>query len=343
MKILVIKPSSLGDVIHSMAFLKVLKDLYPGASVSWVISKNLKGLLEGHPLIDELIIFDKDRWQKIKNLYKTAHEIAPFIRQLRSKPYDIVIDLQGLLRSGLITFFARSPVKIGFYAAREGSRYFYNHRVRTDRIIHAVDRYIEVVRYLARYRETKDNIELHSLLPFPLPVDKKAALAIKQDLPNPYAAIAFSARWNTKIWPSEYFASTIAELPIESVLIGGKPDKPLANEIMAYSKNQGIDYTGRTGLKELIAIIAGAKVVISNDSGPVHIAAALGTPLVAIYGPTAPEKTGPYGWDYPQSQCTVLRASVGCSPCFKRKCPTELECMKSIFPQAVLEAVKEYL
>lgn len=343
MRILVIKPSSLGDVIHSMAFLKALKDLYPDSSISWVISKNLKGLLEGHPLIDELIIFDKDRWQKLRNLFHTVREIAPFILQLRSVSYDIVIDLQGLLRSGLITFLSQGTVKAGFDTAREGSRYFYNHRIHTRGITHAVDRYIEVVRYLARHIEAKDDIELQTPLPFPLPVDEKAVLRLRQTLPQPYAVIAFSARWQTKIWPFEHFAQTIAELPVESVLIGGKYDKPLADQIMAHSKNRCIDYTGKTGLKELVAIIAGAQAVISNDSGPVHIAAALGTPLVAIYGPTAPEKTGPYGWDCPQNRCTVLTASVECSPCFKRKCPAELKCLKSIYPQAVLEAVKVYL
>jgi len=332
MKILVIKPSSLGDVIHSMAFLKALKNLYPNSTVSWVISRNLSGLLDGHPLIDELIMFDKDKWQKLKNLPQSVQEILPFTRLIRKEFYDIVIDLQGLLRSGFITFCARGSVKAGFDTAREGSRYFYTHRVHTDGIGHAVDRYLEVVSYLARHIEGQGETAFKQPLLFPLPVDKEAA----------YAVIAFSARWLTKIWPPEHFAEVIARLPIEPVLIGGASDKPLAEIILNNSRRRGIDYTGKTSLKELVALIAGAQVVISNDTGPVHIAAALQVPLVAIYGPTSAEKTGPYGWNFPHSQCTVLRASLECSPCFKRKC-SDILCLKSISPQSVLEAVKVYL
>ena len=114
MKILVIKPSSLGDVIHALPFLHAIKKSFPDALVDWVISKNLKGILEENPLINELIIFNKDAWKNIKSLPRTVAEISALKKTLKSKRYDMAVDLQGLLRSGLIGFFTPATKKVGF-------------------------------------------------------------------------------------------------------------------------------------------------------------------------------------------------------------------------------------
>ncbi|RJQ44896.1 MAG: lipopolysaccharide heptosyltransferase I [Nitrospiraceae bacterium] len=338
LKILVIKPSSLGDVIHALPFLKAVKDSFPHAQIDWVISRNLRGLLEGNPLIHELIDFDKDSWSKFKNLHKTISEISLLKKILKKKHYDIVVDLQGLLRTGLISFFTAAGLKVGFSDAREGSRYFYDTKIPSGKAVHAVDKCLEIARALGAEVKKAE---------FPLHVDAGAKKKIREALGNmhDYVVIAPSARWNTKRWPAENFAALLRKIHIPVVIAGSKGDKEIASEIVkrfsSTGKNNVIDFCGETTLKELIALISGAKAVVSNDSGPMHIAAALNTPVVALFGPTDPEKTGPYGWQKNRNM-KVIRAHVPCNPCRKRTC-RDMTCMKHIHTDEVLKALKGYL
>jgi heptosyltransferase-1 len=342
MKILIVKPSSLGDIIHALPFLKAVKDSFPGAQVDWVISKNLKGLLEDNPLIHELIVFDKDSWKEIKNLPGTVSEIKGLRKFLKSKHYDMVIDLQGLLRSGLITFFTPASRKVGFEHAREGSRYFYDLKVPGNGAVHAVDRCLEIAGAIGAKSKK---------IEFPLYADMKAREKITRltgNIPE-YIVIAPSARWATKRWPAGNFSSLIERIPLPCMIAGSKGDSEIAQEIIRGIRNteQGtqtataVNLCGRTSLKELVALIAGAKAVVSNDSGPMHIAAALNKPLVALFGPTDPAKTGPYGWQKNKNM-KVIRTSAPCSPCRKKRCG-ESDCMKDISVDAVFNALKEYL
>ena len=367
MKILIIKPSSLGDIIHSLPFLKAIKNTFPDACIEWVISKNLKEILETNPLIDRLIVFDKDSWKQLKNLPKTLKEIAGLVKTLKANQYDVVVDLQGLLRSGIITFFAPSPVKIGFKHAREGSSFFYNKKISVNKSVHAVDKYLEVAKAIRQglgvgsdrpaYRTGRLDSEDQGpgKIEFPLNVDKTAAENIKKLLgglsaigrsasggkEKEYAVMVPSARWETKKWPAENFGRLISKLQIQCVLAGSSADKDVAQEVTDSSSGSIINLCGKTNLKELVALIAGAKVVVSNDSGPMHIAAALGVPVIALFGPTDPVKTGPYGWQG-KKNLKVIRTPISCSPCFKKKCKEPL-CMKGISVEQVFEGIREYL
>ncbi len=339
MKILIIKPSSLGDVVHSLPFLKAMRDTFKNAHIEWVISKNLKEILEGNPLINGLIIFNKDSWNKIRNLRKTAGEAKEFIKTLKLGRYDMVVDLQGLLRSGLITFFSSSPKKIGFKNAREGSNLFYNKKISVNGSLHAVDRYLEVARSLgAKINKVE----------FPLFIHEDARERIKKLIGNvqEYVVIVPSARWETKKWPPEKFGALISKLPIPCIITGGGADERTVKQAMAFSNNKGINLCGKTNLKELVALIAGAKAVLSNDSGPMHIASALGIPVIAIFGPTDPRKTGPYGWpeitEQKRKNFKVIKNPMKCSPCFKRTCKEPL-CMSGISVETILKEIKEFL
>ncbi len=180
---------------------------------------------------------------------------------------------------------------------------------------------------------------------FPLNVDKTAAENIKKLLgeikEKEYAVIVPSARWETKKWPAENFSRLISKLRIQCVLAGSSADKDVAQEVVDSSSGSIINLYGKTNLKELVALIAGAKAVVSNDSGPMHIAAALGVPVIALFGPTDPVKTGPYGWQV-NKNLKVIRTLISCSPCFKKKCKDPL-CMKNIRVEQVFEGMKEYL
>ena len=166
-KILIVKPSSLGDIVHSLPFLNSIKSCFPKSEIHWVIARGLEGLLEGHPMVDKLIVINKDMWKKISKTGKTIKEIRQLFKSLRNENYDLVIDLQGLFRSGVITMATRAPVRIGFAEAREGSRLFYNKRVKGGKDIHAVERYMKIAGALEcdteniifPYPLSKDNFE----------------------------------------------------------------------------------------------------------------------------------------------------------------------------------------
>jgi lipopolysaccharide heptosyltransferase I len=334
MKILIIKPSSLGDIIHALPLLKTLRDSFRDAEIDWIISTGLKDVLDGNPLVSKLITFDKDSWKYPSRLPRTVKEITGLVRTLRSKQYDMVIDLQGLLRSGLMTFFSRSPRKIGFREAREGSRIFYNNKISSNGSLHAVDRCLEIARYLG----------IHTTgVEFPLNVDESARKRVRCLTGNlrDYVVISPSARWSTKRWPSEYFGLLISKLSVPCVITGSRSDDRIVREVLRSSGGKGLNLCAKTDLKELIALIADSKAVVSNDSGPLHIGAALGVPVVALFGPTEPGKTGPYGWRENRN-LKVVRQDMPCSPCFRKTCRDPV-CMKEIQVETVLEKIREYL
>ncbi|MBI4698864.1 MAG: lipopolysaccharide heptosyltransferase II [Nitrospirae bacterium] len=340
MKILIIKPSSLGDVIHALPFLKAVKDTFRNARVDWVIGRDLKGILEGNPLIERLIVFDKDSWKDPGNFSGTIREVFSLKKALKTAHYDMVVDLQGLLRSGLMTFFTHAPLKIGFQNAREGSWLFYNRKISSAGAVHAVDKILEIAKSIGA--KTSD-------VGFPLYIDNADRERVRDLTGNlrEYVVIVPSARWETKKWPAENFGMLISRLTMPCVLTGGDSDLPVIQQVMGCSGGRGINLCGKTDLRELLALIAGARAVVSNDSGPMHIGAALDVPVVALFGPTDPERTGPYGWSGGRSgminkKLKVLRSPMPCSPCFKRRCRDPL-CMSGISVEKVLDELKEFL
>jgi len=340
MRILIIKPSSLGDVVHSLPFLKAIRDTFQDAHIEWVITRDLKDVLEGNPLINGLIVFNKDSWNRPKNFSRTVKEALELVKTLRTRHYDMVVDLQGLLRSGLMAFFTHSPLKIGFKHSRECSWLFYNRKISVNGTLHAVDRYLEIAKSVgAKMKQVE----------FPLYIDDTEKGKIKSLIGNlqEYIVIVPSARWETKRWPPENFGMLISKLSIPCVITGSSADKQVVQQVMASSNGKGMDLCGKTNLKGLIALIAGAKAIVSNDSGPMHIGTALGVPVIALFGPTDPVRTGPYGWSEIRAKqknknLRVIKISIPCSPCFKKKCKDPL-CMNGINVETVLEGIKEYL
>lgn len=326
-RVLIVKPSSLGDVVHSLPFLNSLRTCFPDASIDWVIARGLDGLLDGHPMLDSLIVIDKDRWRRISEAAGTMHELRDLFRTLRARRYDLVIDLQGLLRSGLMTWATRAPVRVGFSEAREGSRYFYTHTVRGGREVHAVDRYLKIAAALGCDTGT---------VGFPLPSSAGVTEQVKElriKLKD-YIVLVPGARWDTKIWPAERFGALASLLPLKSVVIGGSGDRKRAAEIVRLSGGRACSVAGETSLPELVEVMRTARCVVTNDSGPMHIAAALDVPVVAIFGPTSPGRTGPYGRRH-----VVLKSERGCAPCFKRQCD-DVRCMPDITVDMVLQGTK---
>ena len=322
-KILIVKPSSLGDIVHSLPVLNALKGCFPDATIHWIVAKGLEGLLENHPMIDKLWIINKDDWKKIDKVKTTVKELKTLFRKLKAEKYDLVIDLQGLLRSGIMTASTRAPLRIGFTEAREGSTVFYTHKVRGGRNIHAVDRYLKIVEFLGcDISDIRFPLPMHDISsPFSIPSEE-------------YIVFIPGARWSTKKWEPELFGELASKLPYKSVVVGSRSDIKDADILVSLSRGNALSCAGKTTIRDLITLIQNARCVVSNDSGPMHIAAALNVPVVALFGPTDPQRTGPYGKGH-----TVIRAEVECSPCLKKRCK-DMKCMKEISVNRLLKEVK---
>ena len=324
-KILIIKPSSLGDVIHAMAFLHAVKECTPAASIHWVIARGLEDLVEGHPLIERVWTINKDEWKRPLRVFRTAGELRSLAAALRSERFDLVVDLQGLMRSGMIARFTGAPVIVGFSEAREGSRFMYTHRVAGGRDIHAVDRYLKVAEYLGCRLQ-----EVHFALN---PAGDFREVAEKYGLPGDFGVLIPGARWKTKLWPAERFAEVARGMPVQAIILGSGADVEVAGIIEKASNGRAVSLAGRTTLRETMAIIGNARFVLTNDTGPMHMAAAAGVPVYAIFGPTSEVLTGPYG-----NRKRVFRAELECAPCFRRKC-SDIRCMQGVSAAEVLDAI----
>ncbi|GAB5046023.1 lipopolysaccharide heptosyltransferase I [Thermodesulfovibrio sp. TK110] len=323
-KLLIVKPSSLGDIVHSLAFLNTVKENFKDIKIHWIVSKEFEELLTEHPLIDKVITVDKNKWKDLKNIALTFKEFQNLRRVLKNENYDITVDLQGLLRSGIITWLSNASIRAGFKEARELSHIFYNKKISVSQGIHAVFRYLEVAKALG--------CRINSIK-FPLPKVKEPAWLNEFD---DFVVIIPSTRWQSKNWSIPYFVELVKMLPYKFLIVGSKSDKNEAIKIEEYTRGKAKSVAGKTTLKELIAVFEKSLFVITADTGTMHLAVACGKKVVALFGPTSPERTGPFGnWHL------IIKSDMPCSPCFKKKCD-EHKCMKEITPQMVYNKIIQW-
>ncbi len=348
--ILIIKMSSLGDILHALPFAAALRERFPQAKISWLVHPQFAGFIPEAPYIDEVLYFDKaamkrmswgERWRYLQKIRQ----------ELRKKKFDLVVDLQGLLKSGLMAFFTNCPTKIGYGEMREGSGLVSKAIVGKHINDHVIERYLDVARYLGAKVE-KVNFPLPSLAEAEEKIRTKlsaSGLAKPLDIKSRlganglyrYVVLVPGARWETKAWPVEYFAQVAAQMLRQGyyvVLAGGKNEATLGQQITnLLAKPSGlVNLMGQTDLKELAVLIKNCAFYLSGDTGPLHMASAYGKPLVALYGPTKPERTGPYG----NSSATVVVAQMPCAGCLKKHCD-KWECMHSITPDQVMKLFQE--
>ena len=343
-RILLIKPSSLGDVVHALPVLHGLRQRYPRARIDWLVSSAFAPLLEEHEDLDELILFERGRFGRMATHPRAVLEFLRFVRDLRARAYDLVIDLQGLFRTGFLAWASGAGARIGFRDAREGAARFYTHRVRIeDRDLHAVDRNYGVAGLLG-FRDVP--------LTFRLPLDDDLQTEVKELLrANGVAgnerlvAVVPGARWETKVWSPGRFAATIDELhadgEVRCLLIGGPDEVGRCARIAAACRSAPVNLAGRTPLRRLVAVLGLADLVLCHDSGAMHVAVALDRPVVCLIGPTNPARAGPY-----RRPEDVLRLHLDCAPCYLRRlsqCRFDHQCMKGLDVATVVSAVRQSL
>lgn len=340
-RILLIKPSSLGDIIHALPVLHGLRTRYPNARIDWLIASSFAPLLSGHPDLDELILFDRRRFGRVGTSLSVTKQFIEFVSALRRRRYEMVIDLQGLLRTGFLAWAGGAPVRIGLHNAREGARFFYTHKTpRTPKDTHAVDRNYQVAQLLG-FEHVPIRFDLN--VTDDLRAEARALLRCAgHEAKDRLVAIVPGARWETKMWASDRFAETMNELQsggdLRCVLLGSPDEAALCERIFHGCRLRPINLTGKTTLGQMAAVIELADVVLCHDSAPMHLAVALQRPLVCLIGPTNPDRTGPYG----RSQ-DVVRLDLECAPCYLRKmsqCRFDHQCMVDLEVSTVVSAVR---
>ncbi|MGK7344758.1 MAG: lipopolysaccharide heptosyltransferase I [Candidatus Nitrospinota bacterium M3_3B_026] len=328
-RFLIVKISAMGDIVNAFPVARAIKRGIPGAVVDWIVSDAYTELVRLCPDVDDLIPFRRRDWGKWWRP-TFAGEALAFIQKTREKRYDAVIDLQGLLRSGVVTWLTRAPVKAGFGYAREGAAVFYNRKIISPGPeAHAIDRYMGALAALGME---------NGGMGYNLAIPPEAASWARENLPSePYVVLNPNTRWKTKRWPVERFGLLAKELEkrrgLRSVIVGAAEDERRCQAVARAAGLGAVNIAGQAGFSRLAAALGGARAVFTNDSGPMHLAVAMGAPVVAVFGPTNPARTGPHG-----PGAAAVRADVPCSPCYKRRCPESMECMTKITIPEVIAA-----
>jgi len=344
MKILIIKLSAIGDVIHTLPALTALRRHYPDAQIDWLVEDAAADLLQGHPALSRTLVWHRREFAGLFAAGKLFRATRVFMRclgELRSTHYDLIIDFQALLKSSLWIFLAQGRRKVGFGKGMEhaeNSHLFLNERIPAPSMeVHALDRGLKLIEALG--------IDGSRVI-YDVPTDDSAARALLEekgiDPHRPLIAINPAAKWPTKLWEPEKFGKVAERLlshGYQVVFTGSREDGAMIDKIAHWNNAPTIRLDGQTTLKILAAFYRSCRAVITTDTGPMHLAAAVSTPVVALFGPTAPWRTGPYGAGH-----VVLRAGLSCSPCFMKSCRTvefeKMACMKRITVGEVVEAVK---
>lgn len=340
LNILLIRLSSIGDVLHCTPLAKTLKLQFPQANISWLVGEASQDILHGNPYLDEIIVWQREKWERELrggewlNSYRNFRLLE---YNLRKAQYDLVIDMHGLLLTGLIAWRSGAAMRIGFAQAREGSPLFYTHRVPAKQPMSIVRHYLQLLQPLKIHKHSLEMVMPVAQRDQDYAEDLFTTHHLRKD--DLIVALNPSTSWVTKCWPPDHFSSLadllITKLKAKVILLGAASDQPLVHKIMQNSQGDIINLAGKTNLKELAAVVQKINLFIGGDTGPLHIAAAVGTPTISLFGPTDPGIYAPAG-----SGHTALFSSVPCRYCHRRTC-TSMVCMEAISPIEVYKAAKQ--
>lgn len=331
--ILIVNVNWLGDTLFATPFIRAVREKYPGAYIAILTHPRCYKMLEGNPNIDEIIIYDEKKQHR--NLLG-KFSIASYIR---SKKFDAAFILKKSLSRTLLLLFSKIPRRIGYGSKRAGFLLTEKAGI-PDKKLHKVEYFLNLAKAAGIETKNKNYEILIS------DNDTKEGEKILNDAgikDKGFIALNAGGNWDLKRWPAENFAELgdkiFEKLGSAIILTGAEKDIVLAENIAGLMKHRPLILCGKTTLKTLGAIFKKAICVISNDSGPMHLAVAVGTRVVAIFGPTSPELTGPYG----DGRYIVLRKDTGCKiPCYDLKCKDN-RCMKAVTAEDVLGALYEII
>ncbi|GIV17822.1 MAG: lipopolysaccharide heptosyltransferase I [Armatimonadota bacterium] len=299
-RVAIVKLSSIGDVVHALPVSAALKRSFPHLQITWIVEERCAEMVIGNPYLHEVITIPGKAWRHGAWHPRTWQQARRIIGVLRSRRFQLAIDLQGLLKSAVVAWLTGAPVRLGYHWQREGAWLFNRVVPKEPTSVHVVQEYLDVARYLGAQTE---------LVEFPLFIppetDEKVCHLLEEEgisPPEGFISINPSAGQPFKRWRTERWAEVITRIdrqyPIPVVLVGGKADRPLADEIRARTSAPFVDMVGKTSLKELAAVLRRSVVHLCGDTGSAHISVALGRPVIGLYGPTNHLRTAPYGQEH---------------------------------------------
>ena len=346
-KVLVIRLSAVGDVIRTLPAVRALKNNCPSAHVTWVVEEPSKSFLDAQPEVDEVILFPRSRWRKgiasPGQWRETFKEVKDFIATLRGMHFDLALDFHGILKSGLISFVSGSSRRVGFdrRSSKEGNFFFSN--VRVSLPTESISRYEKNFTLLRGIGLESRDVKLGLHVP---PRDQEyVECFFRQNLKSfsrPLIAIhpGTNPKNAAKRWMPDRYAGLADRLIRETratVIFTWGPDERGWVERIRERMGEASWIAPRTeSLTQLGEIFRRCDLYIGGDTGPTHVAALVGTPVVAIFGPTHPVQNEPFGLH------RMVRKGVTCSPCRKRSCE-ELLCLQAVTVDDVLRAAREFL
>lgn len=325
-RILIVLHGSIGDVTRALPLVNRVRAGYPRARIVWAVEQAAFPLVEHHAAVDEIVVFDRRRW------WLSSY---PFLRRIREQRFDLVLDLQRHFKSGLISRWSGAPLRLGFHRrdAKEGNWLFNN------RYIPASGDGISKLEHYLKFAE------LLGIDPYPVeyglsmtPREEAKVEKIVEPVGRHFAAFFVGSSWESKRWFPAATARCAAEVRrrygLGIVVLGGKKDVSFAREMESLGELKFANCAGQTSLRESIGILSRAAVAVGPDTGLMHLSAAVGTPVVSLWGATAPKRTGPYGFE-----ALAVLGKAACSPCYVRRCPIGRVCMRSIDFEQVADRV----
>lgn len=332
-RVLIILLGAIGDVVRALPLLGRMRRAWPDAHIAWAVEPKSQAVLEGHPWLDELLVYDRRR---------APWSFPPFLARVRAGRFDLVLDLQRHLKSGVIAVASGAGIRVGF--DRSNTKEL-NHHFSTRRIAPQPPMRLKLMQYQAFG-------DALGLAPAPVEfglgasaAERIRAAALLEGAPRPLLGVILGSSWPSRVYFPDAIAAVIRELgtardgcpALFPLLIGsGRDEAALAEEVIASLMGvRVLNLTGRTGLRDLVAIFAECAAAFGPDSGPMHIAAAVGCPVVSLWGATAPERSAPWGF-----ADLALTGEIPCHPCYLRACPIGRECMRRIAPAEVAAAIR---
>ena len=330
-RICLIKPSALGDIVQTLPLLGMLRRRFPTATVSWVVRRDLADLITGHPDLTEVIPFHRN------GTWRNSRQLMGLLKRRR---FDLVFDLQGLFRTGVMTFATRAALRVGLETAREGANLACNCIVPdSGRNVPAQRRYWRVAEALGLADHPRTAV---------IPTTAADLIWLTEQLrflPRPIMAIHPGAGWITKRWPVEKFGEIARRFAGSVVVIGAASVQFAGTQIIASTAEAPkpvLNLAGQTTLKQLAVLLRAVDLLVTNDSGPMHLAAAVETPVVGVFTCTNPVLSGPAG-----AMHELISTGVSCAAGYHKTCPhrgsSHLACLAELSVERVWSAVVRLL
>ncbi len=345
MRVLIVKMSALGDIIHALPVLEYLHRVLPGVEIDWVVEEPFREVLDGNPLISHIHTVRTKVWRKHPLARETRREVVALKRALREREYELLFDIQGNLKSGLICWLSGVEQRVGFAKEelQESVNLLFTNRqipVRPqDR--HITDKYLRVVSvpFGRNFQGLQYRTEIQTA-----PEDDAAAEALIATLADGLVFLFhYGTTWRTKFWSEKGWIELGKELlghyPDSTILLSwGNEAEQKAVTSLAVEIGKGARVIDRYSLKGLIALLKKVDLVVGGDTGPVHLAAAVGTPTVSFYRSSDGKRSGPRGRGH-----VIIQSPLHCAACFQTECDKDAECRASISVKALLDGVERAL